>query len=96
MVSKSSAEAEYRALSDTSCEVVWLTGLLKELGVSFTKSVPLFCDSKDAIDLTANLVYHARTKHIEIDCHFIREKIASGLVSIFHVPLKDTAADILA
>lgn len=95
VVSRSSAEAEYRALSDASCEDVWLTGLLKELGLSCADHINLLCDNKAAIDLTANPVYHARTKHIEIDCHFIREKIANGLVSVLQVPSKDNAADIL-
>lgn len=95
VLSKSSAEAEYRALSDVSCEAVWLTSLFKEPGLSSSAPIPLLCDNKAAVDLSANPVYHARTKHIEIDCHFIREKITSGLISVFQVLSKDNAANIL-
>lgn len=54
----------------------------------------MFCDSKAAIDLTANPVYHAKTKHIELDVHFIREKVHSGLVSVTQISTKDNLADI--
>lgn len=95
LTSKSTCEAEYRALSDSSCEVLWLKSLLAELGVNISKLVPLFCDNKAALDLVTNPVYHARTKHIELDCHFIREKILSGLVAVFQISTKDNTADIL-
>ena len=69
--------------------------MLTELTLPTTGSVNLFCDSKSALDLAANPVYHARTKHIEIDCHFIREKIALGLVCVLPVSSKLNPADIL-
>ncbi|KAL8148892.1 hypothetical protein AgCh_006046 [Apium graveolens] len=90
--------AEYRALADTSCEVLWLRNLLSDLddlGVHVNAVVPLFCDNKSAVDLTANPVYHARTKHIEIDCHFIREKIKDDLVYVSQISTKDNTSDIL-
>ena len=95
LTSRRSAEAEYRALADASCEVLWLKQLLTELTLPMTGSVNLFFDSKSALDLAANPVYHARTKHIEIDCHFIREKIALGLVCVLPVASKLNPADIL-
>lgn len=95
ITSRSFAEAEYRALEDASCEVIWLKNLLIELGVNIKGPVSLFCDSKSAVDLTANLVYHASTKHIEIDCHFIREKIQSGLINVSQISTKVNTADIL-
>lgn len=94
LTSKSSGEAEYRALADASCEIMWLKNLLADLQLSITDSVPLFCDNKAAIDLTANPVYHARTKHIEIDCHFIREKIAAGILSVQQIVSKENTSDV--
>lgn len=72
VTSRSTAEAEYRALATTTCEVLWLHSLLKDLQVSISGPTTLFCDNKAAIDIAENPVYHARTKHIEIDCHFVR------------------------
>ena len=69
-VSRSSSEAEYRSLVSTVAEVVWLISLFKELGLSIQLPVDISCDSKSAIQIAANLVFHEHTKHI--DCHFIR------------------------
>jgi len=74
-ISRSSAEAEYNSMVSATAEVVWLIGLFAELNWKLTLPVKLFCDSKAAIQIAANPIYHDRTKHIEIDCHFIREKI---------------------
>ncbi|WMV28413.1 hypothetical protein MTR67_021798 [Solanum verrucosum] len=79
-ISRSSAEAEYRSLASTVAEVVWLVGLFKELGVQVRLPVHIHSDSKSAIQIAANPVFHERTKHIDIDCHFIREKVQMGIV----------------
>lgn len=79
-ISRSSAEAEYRSLASTVAEIVWLVGLYKELGITLQLPVPIHCDSKSAIQIAANPIFHERTKHIDIDCHFIQEKIQLGLV----------------
>ena len=73
-VSRSSAEAEYRAMAYTSCEIVWIKALLKDFCIEINEPIKLFCDNQSAIFLTRNPILHERTKHIEIDCHFIREK----------------------
>ncbi|GMJ01569.1 hypothetical protein HRI_003826100 [Hibiscus trionum] len=73
-VSRSSAEAEYRGMASTTTEVVWLRGLLLELGFEQTEPTIVYSDSQAALQIAANPVFHERTKHIEIDCHFIREK----------------------
>lgn len=95
LTSKSSAEAEYIALANVSCEAMWLRNLLTDLPYNFVTHVSLLCDNKAPIDLTANPVYHARTKHIEIDCHFIREKIAAGIMTVTQVASKHNTTNIL-
>ena len=70
-VSKSSTEAEYRAMSTACSEIVWLRGLLEELGFPPTTSTPLHADNTSAIWIAINPVFHKRTKHIEVDCHSI-------------------------
>lgn len=74
-VSKSSAEAEYRSMAPVVSGLIWLIGVFKELGAEVELLVLLHCDSKATLQIATNLVYHERTKHIEIDCHFIKEKV---------------------
>lgn len=94
-VSRSSVEAEYRALALASCEMVWIATLLSDLRV-YTGSVPiLFSDSTAAIYIATNPVFHERTKHIEIDCHTVRERLDRGLIKMLHVRTEDQVADIL-
>lgn len=85
-VSKSSSEAEYRALSSAASEITWLVRLLTELGVPNLAPVTLFCDNQSAIHLAHNPVQHERTKHISIDCHFTREKVLEGLLHLTYIP----------
>jgi len=94
-VSKSSAEAEYRSLASAVSELVWLLGMLKEVGADIKLPVQVYSDSKAAIQIAANPVYHERTKHIEIDCHFIRERLQQGLIKIDYLPTQEQPADIL-
>ncbi|XP_019188316.1 PREDICTED: uncharacterized protein LOC109182623 [Ipomoea nil] len=70
-VSKSSSEAEYRALAATSCEIQWLIYLLAEFGMIHNEAVAIYCDSKSAVAIAENPVFHERTKHIELDCHLV-------------------------
>lgn len=63
------------------CELKWLYRLLLDFHVSVPKSVPLHCDSKGAIHIAANLVFHKRTKHIKIDCHFVRNAFQAGFIT---------------
>ncbi|KAL2928646.1 Retrovirus-related Pol polyprotein from transposon RE2 [Bienertia sinuspersici] len=93
-VSRSSAEAEYRSMASVTCELKWLRGLLSSLGVEHSDSMLLYCDSKSALHIAQNPVFHERTKHIEVDCHYIRDAIQEGLLSTHHVSTNEQLADI--
>jgi len=94
-VARSSAEAEYRAMAHAAAEVTWLVSLLKELGVSHPQPVTLHCDSQSAIHIARNPVFHERTKHIEVDCHFTRDKVMEGLLQLSYLPTQSQIADVL-
>ena len=94
-ISKSSSEAEYRAMASASSETTWLVSLLTELGVTNLKPVTLYCDNQSAIHIGNNPVFHERTKHIEIDCHFTREKVLEGLIQLTYTPSTEQLADIM-
>ncbi|CAL9009693.1 unnamed protein product [Prunus brigantina] len=93
-VSRSSAEAEYRAMATTCLELTWLRYILQDLQVSQDEPAPLHCDNQAALYIAANPVFHERTKHIEIDCHIVREKLLAGIISTSHVPSRAQLADI--
>ncbi|RVW45617.1 Retrovirus-related Pol polyprotein from transposon RE2 [Vitis vinifera] len=94
VVARSSAEAEYRAMALTTCELIWLRHLLRELRFGKDEQMKLICNNQAALHIASNPVFHERTKHIEVDCHFIREKIASGCVATSFVNSNDQLADI--
>ncbi|XP_070016936.1 secreted RxLR effector protein 161-like [Nicotiana sylvestris] len=88
----STTEAEYMAITEVVKEAIWLQGLLKELGVE-QKSIIIFCDSQSAIQLAKNQVYHARTKHIDVRYHFVREIIEEGGVTEKEIHTTENLAD---
>ncbi|XP_059290086.1 uncharacterized mitochondrial protein AtMg00810-like [Lycium ferocissimum] len=94
-ISRSTAEAEYRSMASAVAEIIWLVGLLKEMNFSVKLPVDLFCDNKAALQIAANPIFHERTKHIEIDCHFVREKIQKGIIKAMHICGNEQEADIL-
>ncbi|GKA31563.1 putative RNA-directed DNA polymerase [Tanacetum coccineum] len=93
-VSRSFTEAEYKALADTVAELTWLQALLNELGIRSSSTPILWCDNLGATYLSANPIFHARTKHVEIDYHFVREKVAQGDLRVQHISTHDQIADI--
>lgn len=94
-VSKSSSEAEYRAMSAAASEVTWIVRLLADIGVHNLTPVTLNCDNQSALHIAHNPVLHDRTKHIEVDCHFTREKVMEGLIQLTYLPTSSQLADVL-
>jgi histone deacetylase 1/2 len=92
-VSRSSTEAEYKALANATAEMIWVQKLLNELRIPHPQAARLWCDNLGAKYLSANHVFHARTKHIEIDFHFVRERVAQKLLDIRFINSADQLAD---
>jgi hypothetical protein len=92
-VSRSSTEAEYKALANATAEVMWVRKILDELRIARPSVAQLWCDNLGATYLSANPVFHARTKHIEIYYHFVREQVAKKLLDIRFISTTDKLAD---
>ncbi|GKC62597.1 ribonuclease H-like domain-containing protein [Tanacetum coccineum] len=93
-LSRSSVEAEYRGIANIVAETAWLRNLLRELHTPLLFATLVYCDNVSAIYMTANPVQHQRTKHIEIDIHFVRDMVARGQVRVLHVPSRYQYANI--
>jgi hypothetical protein len=94
VVARSSTEAEYRAMASTISELIWIKQLLTDLEIKTQEPMKMHCDNQVACHIASNLVFHERTKHIEVDCHFIREKIHSKEIETLFMRSKDQVADI--
>ncbi|PNX94213.1 putative copia-type protein [Trifolium pratense] len=95
VVALSSAEAEFRGMTKGLCELLWLKRLLTEIGFPPISMMNLFCDNKAAIAIAQNPVQHDRTKHVEVDRHFIKQKLEAKVVQFPFVKSGDQLADIL-
>ncbi|GJT54827.1 ribonuclease H-like domain-containing protein [Tanacetum coccineum] len=93
-LSRSSAEAEYRGVANVVAETAWIRNLLCELHTPLFTATLVYCDNVSAVYMSANPVQHQRTKHIEIDIHFVHDFVASGQVRVLHVPSRFQYADI--
>lgn len=91
-ISRSSTKAEYRSMADVTREILWLHQLLSDFHIQIP-STKLFCDNKSAIHIASNLVFHERTKHIEIDCHIVRDQIKLGTIKVIHVTSDNQLVD---
>ena len=94
-MSRSSTEAEYRSLAATVTELIWLKSLLMELQLPVTHVPSIYCDNLSAVMMTANPILHQRSKHFELDLHFVRENVAKKLISVSHIPSHEQTADVL-
>jgi hypothetical protein len=90
-VARSSAKEEYCAMAHTTCELTWLRTILQELGLLVQGQTPLDYDNQEAVHIASNLVFHERTKHIEVDCHFICSKVESKDIVTPFVPWEPTS-----
>nr|GEV67397.1 hypothetical protein [Tanacetum cinerariifolium] len=95
VVSRSSLEFEYRAMAQTTCEFVWLRNLLCEISFPQSKPMKMWCDNQAAIYIATNMVFHERTKHIEVDCHFTREKLEDRTITTPRIRTESQLADVL-
>ncbi|GJV32302.1 ribonuclease H-like domain-containing protein [Tanacetum coccineum] len=91
---RSTFEAEYRGVANVVAETCWLRNLLRELHTPLSSATLVYCDNVSAVYLSCNLVQHQRTKHIEIDIHFVHDLVAAGQVRVLHVPSRYQFADI--
>jgi hypothetical protein len=94
IVALSSTEATYRGVTIVTCEVIWLQKLFSDLGLLVDAPVVIYCDNISSILLVNNPVYYARTKHIEVHYHFIREKVLAKEIDLIHVSTEDQVTDI--
>lgn len=94
-MSRSSTEAEYHALAQTAAELTWINFLLRDTLIPQLTPALLQCDNLYAVHLSANHVFHSRSKHFEVDYHYIRERVPLGLINVQHIPATLQRADIL-
>ncbi|PON92119.1 hypothetical protein TorRG33x02_121910, partial [Trema orientale] len=92
---RSRVEVEFRALAHGVCEGIWLRRILEELKMPFQEPMKMFFDNLAAISIAKNPVHHDQTKHVEIDRHFIMEKIEKGAIQLVYVFTSQQPADIL-
>jgi hypothetical protein len=93
IISRSSTEAEYKVVANTMIEIMWVQILMHELRIPCPPAAKLWCDNIGAKYLSTNPIFHARTKHIEVDYHFVRERVSRRLLEIDFIPSNDQVAD---
>ncbi|PKU82564.1 putative mitochondrial protein [Dendrobium catenatum] len=92
-VARSSTEAEYRSLAATAADIIWIRRLCSDFNITL-QPTPLYCDNISAMSIATNPIFHARTKHIEIDHHFVRDSIQAKHIAVHHIATEDQPADL--
>ena len=95
MVERSSVESKFKAIAQELCELLWLKIILDDLRIKWDDPMKLYCDNKSAINIAHNPIQHDRTKHIEVDRHFIKEKLEERVVYMSYISSEHQLADIL-
>ena len=96
VVTRSSTAVEYRALASAAIDLIWMQHLLTEIGINLQLTPPiLWCDNQGAQALASNHVYHARTKHIEIDVHFVRDLLTTNKLEVRYIPTEFQPSNLL-
>lgn len=93
-VSKSSTKSEYRALASTAAELLWLQQVLKDISIFLFSPPKLWCDNVSTHAIASNPIFHARTKHVEVEYHFIREKVLRRDLQIKYIAMGDQVANV--
>ena len=94
MLARSNVEAEFHAIARRICEGLWIKRMLEELKIGVHQPMQFLSDNKVALKISRNLVHHDRTKHVEFDQYFIKEKIESGVLDISYVSTKEQVANV--
>ena len=95
VVARSSAEAKFRSVAHGICKALWVKHFLEEVKITCVLPMRMYCDNKAAIAIAHNPVFHDRTKHVEVDKHFIKEKIEEGIICMPYIPTSEQIADVL-
>ncbi|XP_017976387.1 PREDICTED: uncharacterized mitochondrial protein AtMg00810 [Theobroma cacao] len=94
VMARNSAKAECRSMAATCREIIWLRSLMADFGINHSETVNLYSDSQSAIQISKNPVLHEKTKHIEMDCYFIRDKVLARLINPLHISTQSQLSDI--
>ncbi|KAM2530096.1 hypothetical protein PS1_027998 [Malus domestica] len=94
VIAQSGVEAEYRAMEAIACELIWLKSLLSELEFTSMTFMSLYCDNQATMHIASNPVFHERTKHIEVGCHYIRAQVQSKVIDTMFTRSHDQLADL--
>ena len=95
VVARSSAEAEFRGMAHGVCKLLWIRNILRDLGIEYATPMNLHCDNKAAIQIAQNPVQHDCTKHVEVDCHFIKENLDEKIIQFSFIQSESQLADML-
>ena len=93
-ISQLSTKVEYRAMENTTAELIWMSFILKDLHIPLASTPTFNYDNTSALHMTINLVFHARSKHIELDYHFVRKRVALGLLITQHISTEKQVTDL--